>query len=85
MLCDSYCSVALPHIAMGCSMVCDCGISWLYSLTFLYIDTIITDCMLGGQPNYGWQLCFPLSLHARGSDFRLYDGSDLKTYLLTSW
>ena len=18
------------------------------------------DCMLGGQPNYGWQLCFPL-------------------------
>ena len=19
-----------------------------------------TDCMLGGQPNHGWQLCFPL-------------------------
>ena len=33
--------------------------------------------MLGGQPNHGWQLCFPLELHAGGSDFRLYDGSDL--------
>ena len=33
--------------------------------------------MLGGQPNHGWQLCFPC-----GSDFRLYDVSDLKTYLL---
>ena len=41
--------------------------------------------MLGGQPNHGWQLCFPLSLHASGSDFRLYDGSDLKTYLLMRW
>ena len=20
----------------------------------------VTDCMLGGQPNHGWQLCFPL-------------------------
>ena len=35
--------------------------------------------MLGGQSNHGWQLCFPLLLHAGGSDFRLYDGSDLKT------
>ena len=41
--------------------------------------------MLGGQPNHGWQRCFPLSLHAGGSDFRLYDGSDLKTYLLMRW
>ena len=41
--------------------------------------------MLSGQPNHGWQLCFPLSLHAGGSDFRLYDGSDLKTYLLMRW
>ena len=31
------------------------------------------------------QLCFPLYLHAGGSDFRLYDGSDLKTYLLMRW
>ena len=35
--------------------------------------------MLGGQPNHGWQLCFPLQLHAGGSDFRPYDGSDLST------
>ena len=41
--------------------------------------------MLGGQPNHSWQLCFPLLLHARGSDFRLYDGSNLKTYLLMRW
>ena len=26
-----------------------------------------------------------LSLHAGGSEFRLYDGSDLKTYLLIRW
>ena len=24
------------------------------------INHIATDCMLGGQPNHGWQLCFPL-------------------------
>ena len=34
---------------------------------------------------YDWQLCFPLNLHAGGLDFRLYDGSDLKTYLLMRW
>ena len=41
--------------------------------------------MLGSQLNHGWQLYFPLLLHAGGSDFRLYDGSDLKTYLLMRW
>ena len=41
--------------------------------------------MLGGQPNHGRQLCFPLLLHAGGSDFRFYDGSDLRTYLLMRW
>ena len=42
--------------------------------------------MLGGQPNHGWQLCFPLYLNGGGSDFRLYDGSNLKTYLfLMRW
>ena len=24
--------------------------------------------MLGGQPNHGWELCFPLYLHAGGSE-----------------
>ena len=38
--------------------------------------------MLGGQPNHGWRLCLPLKLHASGLDFRLYDSSDVKTYLL---
>ena len=41
--------------------------------------------MIGGQPNHSWQLCFPLSLHADMSDFRLFDGSDLETYLLMRW
>ena len=38
--------------------------------------------MHGGQPNQGWRLGFPLWLHSGGSDFRLYDGSDLGAYLL---
>ena len=41
--------------------------------------------MLGGQPNHSWQLCFPVLYHAGWSDFRLYDDSDLKTYLLIRW
>ena len=41
--------------------------------------------MLGGQPIHGWQLCFPLYLHAGWSDFRLYDGTDLNIYLLMRW
>ena len=41
--------------------------------------------MLTGQPNHNWQLYFPLLLHPCGLDFRLYDGSDLKTYLLMRW
>ena len=28
------CPVALPHGDMGCSAVCDCGISWSYPLAF---------------------------------------------------
>ena len=41
--------------------------------------------MLGGQPNHGWRLCFPLWLHADGSDLGLYDGSDLGACLLMGW
>ena len=29
-----------------------------------------TACLDGGQPNHGWQLCFPLKLHVGGSDFK---------------
>ena len=39
------------------------------------------NCTFGGQSNYDWQLCFPFKLHASESDFKLYDGSVLKTYL----
>ena len=31
------CCVALPHVAMGLSAICDCGISLSYSLTFFYL------------------------------------------------
>ena len=41
--------------------------------------------MIGDQPYEAWQLCFPLYLHAGGSDFRLYDSSNSKTYLLMRW
>ena len=37
MSCFCYCSVALPHGAMGWSAVCDCGISLSYSLAFFLI------------------------------------------------
>ena len=30
------CSVAIPHGAVGWSVVCDCGIFWSYSLTFCH-------------------------------------------------
>ena len=50
-------------------------------ITLMYCNEYI----LGGQPNDGWQLCSPLKLHADGSDFRLYDGSNLMTYLLMRW
>ena len=38
MSCDSQCSVALPHGAVGWSAVCDCGISGSYSIAFLKIN-----------------------------------------------
>ena len=34
---------------------------------------------------HSWQLCIPLELHDVGSDFRLYDGSDLNTDLYMRW
>ena len=37
--CYCKCSVALPRGAVGWSAVCDCGISCLYSLTFLLCST----------------------------------------------
>ena len=34
MSCD--CSLPLPNCVVGWSAVCDCGISWSYSLTFSF-------------------------------------------------
>ena len=34
---DSQCSLALPLGAVGWSTVCDCGISWSYSLSFFIL------------------------------------------------
>ena len=34
LLCSECRSLTFPHGAKGWSVVCDCGISWLYSVTF---------------------------------------------------
>ena len=36
MSCYCECYVTLPHGTVGWSAVCDCGISWSYSLTFWF-------------------------------------------------
>ena len=38
MNCYYKCSGALPHVVVGWSAVCDCGISWSYSLIFWVIE-----------------------------------------------
>ena len=35
--CKCWSSLALPHCAVGCSAVCDCGISWSYLPFFTYV------------------------------------------------
>ena len=42
---SSYCkySVALPHGAVGWSAVCDCGISWPYSLVSFIFSHLLKD------------------------------------------
>ena len=37
-----YCSLPFPHGAVGWSAVCDWGISWLYSL--LYVFALSYEC-----------------------------------------
>ena len=45
-----------------------------------------TACLVVNSIKVGnFAFLFPLYLHAGGSDFRLYVGSDLKTYLLMRW
>ena len=38
MPCRCYRSLTLPRGAIGCFIVCDCGISWPYSLTFFPVQ-----------------------------------------------
>ena len=38
MSCDSQCSVALSHGAICWSAMCDCSISWQYSLAFFWLS-----------------------------------------------
>ena len=39
------CPVVLPHGAMGWSVVCDCGISWSYSLRFVsFLVSQLSPC-----------------------------------------
>ena len=51
--------MALPHVAVGWSAVCDCGISWSYSLIFYIAPNV--------QLYLGYVLapltrCFPVQL-----------------------
>ena len=41
--------VSLPHGAVGWSVVCDCGISWSYSLTFGPLSSLAAEegCHVG--------------------------------------
>ena len=39
------CSLPLPRAAVGWSVVCDCGISWSYSLTFRLMDEKLTTIL----------------------------------------
>ena len=45
MSCYYYCSEAVPHDAVVWSAICDCGISWSYSLLHMILCLHITaDC-----------------------------------------
>ena len=45
MSCRCYRSVSLLHGAVGWSAVCDCGVSWSYSLTFWESVSQYPACM----------------------------------------
>ena len=73
----------------------DCWLWWFFqrsSLGWFPIVGRLTMALVycGGlhawwSVGHVWRLCFPLWLHAGGSDIRLYDGSDLETHLLVGW
>ena len=51
---------ALPHDATGLSAVCDCGISWSYSLTIFVITP--TNCLKGILPTLKYFQYFAYNL-----------------------
>ena len=51
-----------------------------FTAQFIKIFFILRNSVIC-QPNHSWQLSFPVKLHAGRSDLRLYDGSELMTYL----
>ena len=76
MYCYYKCSVALPHGASGWSAVCDCGISWSYSLTFC-----------GHLLGKGWPLgSLVCDVFLCFRHFPIwYSGSGVVFYCLDSW
>ena len=60
----------------------------IFQRSLLKYFPIIRICIASTILHASWStqsslaIFFPLQLHAGWSDFRLYDGSDLKTYLL---
>ena len=47
--CACLCSVSLPRGAMGWSAVCDCGISWSYSLFVYLLHPMFQDAFVTKQ------------------------------------
>ena len=74
---------------LSCQKACDT----LHYLWTIYLQDVARNCMdklnvfqLVLIVFHLLQICFPLfKLQTGGSGFRLFDGSDLKTYLLMRW
>ena len=50
MSCYCNCSVILPHSAMGWSALCDCDISWFFSITLCCLFQVLTQSKCNGIP-----------------------------------
>ena len=67
MTCDSQCSVTFPHGAVGWSAVCNCGISWSYSLAFL-VCAFIEDADQPAHPRMLIRVFNERSMQSQGSN-----------------
>ena len=56
--------MALPRGAMGLSAICDCSISWSYSLTIFAQTTVVLLIVSNQLTSNDSQLTFVMSLYA---------------------